>query len=65
MNPSVARGSAWEEPVDRGEGHIAVMIPFDRYRKLQLYLLATGSCSAKPDELIVAILDGWIRRLNL
>ena len=65
MNPSVARGSAWEEPVDRGEGHIAVMIPFDRYRKLQRYLLAIGSPSADPRDLIVAILDGWLTRLNL
>ena len=64
MNPSVARGSAWGETVDRGEGHIAVMIPYVHYRKVQAYLQAIGS-PLKPDDLIVSVLEGWLGRLRL
>jgi len=47
MNPSTARGSAWEDLVDRGEGHITVMIPYHLYRKLWWYLRA-GACEIMP-----------------
>lgn len=45
-----------------GEGDLAVMIPFDRYRKLQSFLRAIGTELKTPDQLTI---DGYIRGLNL
>ena len=64
MNPSVARGSAWEEPVDRGEGHISVMIPYWIYSRVCNALTAMGA-DTKPEDYIVAVLEGHVRRLNV
>jgi len=45
-------------------GHIAVMVPYWVYRRICHALVAMGS-STKPEEYIVAILEGHVRRLNL
>lgn len=58
----VARGASI--PEDPSQGHIAVMIPYVLYRRLQEYLLAIQS-SLKPEELIASILEGYIRRLQM
>jgi len=45
-------------------GHIAVMVPYWVYRRIWHALVAMGA-STKPEEYIVAILEGHVRKLNL
>jgi len=48
----------------RRPGYIQVTIPYRIYRRVVEFLAAIQS-SARPEECVVAILEGDVRRLNL
>lgn len=60
LNARVARGSRGINAQD----HIAIMIPYWVYRRVCDTLVAMG-VTTKPEDYIIAILEGHVRRLNL
>jgi len=63
MNASVARGFRDIREQD-DESHIAVMVPYWLYRRICETLVALN-VTTKPEDYIVAVLEGHVRRLNL
>jgi hypothetical protein len=49
---------------EKAPGHIALMIPYWIYRRVCAALTAMGA-TTKPEDYIVAVLEGHVRRLNL